>query len=159
MPHLGGVLVVEVSLEGGVLRIVARTPESLPVPCPDCWTPSVRRHSGYQRRLADGAVGGRQVSIELTIRRLFCDAPGCVQVTFAEQVEGLTVPSGRRTPQLRDLLRAIAVALAGRAGERLAARLPAPVSRTTMLGLVMALAVWRGGSPGGLEPATSGGWR
>ncbi|MFE2718958.1 ISL3 family transposase [Streptomyces mirabilis] len=127
------------SAEGGVLRIVARTPVSVPVSCPDCGAPSLRRHSGYQRRLADGAVGGRQVSIELTIRRLFCDAPECVRVTFAEQVEGLTVRYGRRTPQLKGLLSAISVALAGRAGERLVARLPVPVSRTTLLGLVMVL--------------------
>lgn len=129
----------EVSAEGGVLRIVARTLGSVPAPCPDCGAPSVRRHSGYQRRLADGAVGGRQVSIELTIRRLFCDDQGCARVTFAEQVDGLTVRYGRRTPQLRCLLSAIAVALAGRAGERLAARLPVPVSRTTLLALAMAL--------------------
>ncbi|MFF2431679.1 transposase family protein [Streptomyces mirabilis] len=116
LPHLGGVLVEEVSAEGGVLRIVARTPVSVPVSCPDCGAPSLRRHSGYQRRLADGAVGGRQVSIELTIRWLFCDAPECVRVTFAEQVEGLTVRYGRRTSQLKDLLSAISVALAGRAG-------------------------------------------
>lgn len=138
-PHLERVLVEEVSPEGGVLRIVARTAESVPVPCPDCATPSVRRHSGYQRRLADGAVGGRQVSIELTIRRLFCDDQGCVRVTFAEQVDGLTVRYGRRMPQLRCLLSAIAVALAGRAGERLAARLPVPVNRTTLLALLMSL--------------------
>ncbi|WP_455351207.1 transposase family protein [Streptomyces sp. SYSU K217416] len=71
------------------------------MPCPDCGTPSVRRHSRYQRRLVDGAVGGRQVCTELTIRRLFCDAPGCPRVTFAEQVGGLTVRHGRRTPQLK----------------------------------------------------------
>ncbi|MET7353929.1 ISL3 family transposase [Streptomyces mirabilis] len=118
---------------------MARTPESVPVPCPDCGTLSGRRHSGYRRRLADGSVGGRRVCIELTIRRLFCDAPGCGRVTFAEQVDGLTVRYGHRTPQLGSLLSAIAVALAGRAGERLAARLPAPVSRTTLLALVMAL--------------------
>lgn len=147
LPHLGGVLVEEVSVAGGVLRIVARTPGSVPVSCPDCGAPSVRRHSGYQRRLADGAIGGRQVSIELSVRRLFCDAPQCDRVTFAEQVEGLTVRYGRRTPLLRDLLSAISVALAGRAGERLAARLPTPVSRATLLGLVMALPDPPAGTP------------
>ncbi|MCX4862120.1 transposase [Streptomyces canus] len=60
-------------------------------------------------------------------------------MTFAEQVDGLTVRYGRRTPQLQCLLSAIAVALAGRAGERLAARMPVPVSRTTLLALAMAL--------------------
>ena len=139
LPHLGGVLVEQVSPGRGALRIVVRTSEAVPVPGPGCGTLSARRHSGYRRRLADGAVGGRQVCIELTIRRLFCDAPGCVRVTFAEQVEGLTVRYGRRTPQLGRLLGAIAVARAGRAGEHLVARLAAPVSRTTLLALVMAL--------------------
>jgi hypothetical protein len=37
-PHLEGALGEEVSPEGGVLRIVARTAESVPVPCPDCAT-------------------------------------------------------------------------------------------------------------------------
>ncbi|MFE2491959.1 transposase family protein [Streptomyces mirabilis] len=137
LPHLDGVLVEQVSPEIGVLRIVARTSESVAVSCPDCGTPSARRHSGYQWRLADGAVGGRQVCIELMIRRLFCDAPGCPRVTFAEQVEGLTVRYRRRTPQLTALLSAVAVALAGRPGERLAAKLPVPVSGTTLLSLAM----------------------
>ncbi|MFE2486461.1 ISL3 family transposase, partial [Streptomyces mirabilis] len=118
---------------------MARTSESVAMPCPDCGTPSVRRHSGYQRRLADGAVGGRQVRIELTVRRLFCDASECTRVTFAEQVDGLTVRYGRRTPQLKGLLSAVAVALAGRAGERLAAKLPVSVSGTTLLSLAMGL--------------------
>nr|WP_168504864.1 ISL3 family transposase [Streptomyces sp. S1D4-11]QIY93376.1 ISL3 family transposase [Streptomyces sp. S1D4-11] len=126
---------------------MARTPESVPASCPDCGTPSVRRHSGYQRRLADGAIGGRQVSIALSVRRLFCDAPECDRVTFAEQIERLTVRYGRRTPQLGNLLSAISVALAGRAGERLAARLPTTVSRTTLLGLAMALPDPPAGTP------------
>ncbi|MFK0287496.1 ISL3 family transposase [Streptomyces sp. NPDC090499] len=139
-PHLGGVLVEQVSAEGGLLRIVASTASAISASCPDCEVLSRRRHSGYERRLADDAVGGRRVSITLTIRRLFCDNPGCTRVTFAEQVDGLTVRYGRRTPQFTGLLGAIAVALAGRAGERLAARLPAPVSDTTLLSLAMDLA-------------------
>ncbi|MCX5424637.1 hypothetical protein OHA48_35005 [Streptomyces sp. NBC_00114] len=42
---------------------------------------------------------------------------------------------------------AISVALPGRAGERLAALLPAPVSRTTLLGLTMALPDPPAGTP------------
>ncbi|MET7608851.1 ISL3 family transposase [Streptomyces avermitilis] len=138
-PHLGGVLVEQVVAEGGLLRIVASTASTILASCPDCEVLSRRRHSGYERRLADDAVGGRRVSITLTVRRLFCDNPGCARVTFAEQVDGLTVRYGRRTPQLTGLLGAVAVALAGRAGERLAARLPAPVSGTTLLSLAMGL--------------------
>lgn len=46
---------------------------------------------------------------------------------------------GRRTPLLRAMLERIAVALAGRAGSRLAASLSAPASRSTLLRLVMSL--------------------
>jgi hypothetical protein len=64
------------------------------------------------------AVVGRQVCIELTVRRLFCNAPRCRRVTFAEQVDRAGRAPRRRIPQLGSLLGAIAVALAGRAGER-----------------------------------------
>ena len=77
--------------------------------------------------------------IELSVRRLFCDHDACDRRTFAEQVEGLTVRYGRRTPLLRSILEQVAVALAGRAGARLAGSLQATVSRSTMLRLVMAL--------------------
>jgi hypothetical protein len=96
-------------------------------------------HSRYQRRLADAPAGGRRTMIVLSVRRLFCDHDGCDRRTFAEQVKGLTVRYGRRTPLLRSLLEQLAVALAGRAGARLARSLHAPTSRSTMLRLVMAL--------------------
>ena len=57
----------------------------------------------------------------------------------AEQVEGLTVRYGRRTPLLRGMLEQVAVALAGRAGARLARSLHVKTSRSTMLRLLMAL--------------------
>lgn len=77
-------------------------------------------HSRYARRLADAAIGGRRVVIRLTVRRFFCACAGCKRRTFAEQVPGLTVRYARKTPPLRGVLRDIAVALAGRAGSRLA---------------------------------------
>jgi transposase len=96
-------------------------------------------HSRYQRRLADAAIGGRKVVIRLAVRRFFCDAPGCPAATFAEQVEGLTSRYARRTPLLAAMLGAVATALAGRAGARLAQALCAAASRPTLLRLVMAI--------------------
>jgi transposase len=98
----------------------------------------VRVHSRYERRLADSAVGGRPVVIRLVVRRFFCDVPGCQVATFAEQVAGLTSRYARRTPLLAALLGAVAVALAGRAGARLARALRAAASRSALLRLVMA---------------------
>jgi hypothetical protein len=104
-------------------------------------------HSRYGRRLADAAVSGRRVVIVLSVRRLFCDHGRCPRRTFAEQVQGLTVRYGRRTPLLRAMLETIAVALAGRAGARLARSLNAPTSRSSLLRLVMALPDPPAGTP------------
>ena len=60
-------------------------------------------------------------------------------MTFAEQVAGLTSPHSRFTPMLRDLLTRIGLALAGRAGVRLAAAAGVAVGRDTLLRLVKAL--------------------
>ncbi|WP_313896658.1 ISL3 family transposase [Streptomyces sp. GC420] len=122
----------------GLLRIAARTCGGV-VACPGCGVASQRTHSRYVRHLDDCQVGGRPVVIELSVRRWYCDTPGCPRVTFVEQVAGLTVRYQRRTPQLQHLLEAVALALAGRAGARLAARLHQTVSRTTLLNLVMRL--------------------
>ncbi len=96
-------------------------------------------HSTYQRRLADTAIGGHRVLIRLAVRRFFCGSPGCPQKTFAEQVGGLTSRRARRTPPLARTLTAIALALAGRAGSRLAALLDLAVSRSSLLRLIMVL--------------------
>jgi transposase len=96
-------------------------------------------HSMYGRRLADAPVGGQPVVIRLAVRRFFCGNPDCAAVTFAEQVDGLTVRRARRTPPLARMLTAIALALAGRAGARLAALLDLAAGRSSLLRLVVAL--------------------
>jgi hypothetical protein len=121
----------------GLLLVLARARAGTAA-CPACGSVSGRVHSRYVRRLADAAIGGRRVVIQLTVRRLFCADPGCKRRTFAEQVPGLTVRYARKTPPLRGMLRDIAVALAGRAASRLAAALGMPASRQVLLRLVMA---------------------
>jgi len=138
LPHLAGVVVEGAQVTEAVLCIWAR-PRADQAACPGCGRAAARVHSRYQRRLADAAIGGRKVMIRLAVRRFFCDAPGCPAVTFAEQVEGLTSRYARRTPLLAALLGAVAVALAGRAGARLARALCAAASRSTLLRLVMAI--------------------
>jgi len=137
LPHLAGVIIEEVLAAAGVLLVLARA-KATSAACPKCGTASVQVHSRYQRRLADAAVGGRQVEIRLAVRRFFCPDTGCKRKTFAEQVDGLTTRYARKTPLLAGVLGKIAVALAGRAGARLAAGLGAPASRQVMLRLVMA---------------------
>jgi hypothetical protein len=60
--------------------------------------------------------------LRLTVRRFFCDHIDCTARTFVEQVPGLTERNARRSIGLHGALAAIGLALAGRAGARLAAR-------------------------------------
>ncbi len=94
---------------------------------------STRVHSSYRRRLADLPVAGQATEVRLRVRRFFCDHGDCSVGTFVEQVPGLTHRHAQRTAGAQDALIVIAVALAGRAGSRLAAALGMPVSRSTLL--------------------------
>jgi len=137
LPHLAGVAVEAAEVAGGRVRIWARAGTE-GASCPRCGQFSERVHSGYERRLADAPAGGQPVTIRLAVRRFFCGNPDCAAVTFAEQVEGLTSRRARRTPPLARTLTAIALALAGRAGTRLAGALDLTAGRSSMLRLVMA---------------------
>lgn len=127
LPHLAAVQVEGVVAGEGLLRITARTCGEAVV-CPGCGVVSRHEHSRYVRHLDDCQAGGRPVVIDLSVRRWYCDNSLCPRATFVEQVDGLTARYQRRTPQLQQQLEAVALALAGRAGARLAARLHQTVS-------------------------------
>jgi transposase len=73
------------------------------------------------------------------VRRFVCCTNNCGVKTFAEQVEGLTTRYGRRTVLLAEMVTAIGVALAGRAGSRLATRLGLTIGRNALLRLIRRL--------------------
>ena len=77
--------------------------------------------------------------LRLGVRRFFCEDPDCQARTFTEQLPGLTTRYARRTPPLKRMLQAVGLALAGRAGARLARGLGLPASRDTLLRLLRAL--------------------
>src|SRR5512139_3304283 len=138
LPHLSNVVVemVERSAASIVLRARSRTRRGR---CPRCNKSSARTHGRYRRRLADAAIGGCSVVIDLLVRRFKCVSPACPAVTFAEQVPGLTHPHARRTPVLQHQLVQVAVALAARPAARLAGRLGVTVAKDTLLRLVRSL--------------------
>ncbi len=131
-------MVERVEQVGGSVRIWAH-PKAMQACCPGCGGESDRVHSRYERGLADAAVAGRRVEIRLRVRRFFCDGQECGRRTFAEQVAGLTTRYARCTVLLRGMLESIGLALAGRAGSRLATRLGVPASRSTLLRVIRAL--------------------
>ena len=107
--------------------------------CGHCGVSSTVVHGRYLRRIADAPTAGTRVVIELLVRRFRCVNGGCAAVTFAEQVAGLTRPHSRYTPLVRDMLGHLGLAMAGRAGARLATALGIPVGRDTLLRAVRAL--------------------
>lgn len=73
------------------------------------------------------------------VRRFKCAERSCAAVTFVEQIPGLTRPYARYTSPLQGQLEALGLALAGRAGARMARRLAIVVSRHTLIRRVRAL--------------------
>jgi transposase len=84
-------------------------------------------------------LGGRPVVIRLVVQRFICANTDCETKTFTEQVPGLTLPYRRRSLALLGVLGHLAVALAGRAGARLAGLLCIAVHPSTLIRLVRAL--------------------
>jgi transposase len=78
------------------------------------------------------------VRVIARIRRFKCLNPRCGQATFSEQIPGLTTPFARRTPPLTEALAKVALALAGRPGSRLAAKLAMPSCRDVLIRLIRA---------------------
>jgi hypothetical protein len=130
-PHLAGLSIEQVVRAGASVRFTARTDTSQAA-CPGCGHLSGRVHGHYERRLGDTAVGGQETMLHPRVLRFRCVDPGCPKKTFAEQVPGLTVRYGRRSIGLSRILKAIALALGGRAGARLAGA----VSRMTLIRLI-----------------------
>ncbi|WP_331752307.1 ISL3 family transposase [Streptomyces sp. NBC_00829] len=131
------VLVVSVDAAGPVVVVRARTRARAPAGCTGCGTLSEWVHSRYERHLADVALGGRPVRIDLSVRRLYCENAACPKVTFAEQVPELTERYQRRTPLLQHVVESVGVLLAGRGGSRMLRVVNVALSRCTVLSQLM----------------------
>jgi transposase len=137
LPQLAAAVVDSVEQGEGLVTFRVRAKAS-DAACPGCRRRSSRVHARYQRQLADLPLGGRQVQIIVHVRRFKCANPRCGQSTFSEQIPGLTTPFARRTPPLADALADVALALAGRPGSRLAAKLAMPCCRDVLIRLLRA---------------------
>lgn len=139
LPHLSAAAVDRAEIRGDLVSIWVHAAAG-GAACPDCGTWCTAVRGRYPRRLRDAAAGGRRVLIWLVVRLLRCGNAECPRGSFAEQPEGLAAPYARRTPLLAGQLGAVAAALAGRAGSRLArAVLAVEVSRHTLIRVLMAL--------------------
>lgn len=103
--------------------------------CPACGALSRRIHDRYRRRPLDQPWRGWTVRLQLTVRRFVCPTATCPRTTFAEDFGTGLRRRAQRTAACSRLLTAIACALGGEAGARLARASGVPSSPDTMLRL------------------------
>jgi len=104
--------------------------------CPLCQQSSARIHSQYARHPADLPWGGYAVRFVLHVRKFFCATATCPRRIFTERLPEVVAPSARTTVRLTVLLRAIAFALGGEAGARLAHHIGIAASPTTLIAMI-----------------------
>ena len=103
------------------------------VRCPLCQQVSVKRHSRYNRRLADLPWQGVAVKVALSIGRFFRANDLCDRKIFAERLPKVAADYARRTLRLNETLTDLAFALGGEGGRRLAEKLGLLISADTLL--------------------------
>jgi transposase len=128
---------VVVSVDGVVLddatvTLLLRT-TSATARCPGCDQPSHHVHSRYARTVRDLPALGKETVLLLTARKFFCLNPACPRKVFCERLPDLAPAYARSSSRLTDAHRAIAFALGGEAGSRLAGTLGMPASPDTLL--------------------------
>jgi transposase len=104
--------------------------------CPLCGAASSSIHSHYQRVPNDLPWGGHPVKLILCVRKFFCRVPSCARRIFTERLPEVVAPWARTTERLTMLLRAVAFALGGEAGARLARRIGLATSPATLISMI-----------------------
>jgi hypothetical protein len=104
------------------------------VRCPACHRRSARVHSRYGRTVADLPWWqGPRVVLTVTVRRSCCDRPSCLRRIFAEPVPKTVARYARRTTRTTSVLEPLGLAVGGRGGARLAARIGCPCAPGTVI--------------------------
>src|SRR4051795_11777320 len=101
--------------------------------CPGCRTESRRVQGHYWRCLGDLPCFGRPVILRVQVRRFRCVNDACPRRTFGEPLPRIARCRARHTDRLRSAHHAIALALGGNPGARLATRTGMPIGGTTLL--------------------------
>ncbi len=132
LPALPDFQLKEISDDGNTITLLLSMTSSTAA-CSLCRQASHRVHSQYSRTLADLPWARSPVRLQLRVRRFFCDQIDCLRHIFTERLSPAIAPYARRTHRLAMLLEAIASALGGEVGARLARRAGMSTSPTTLL--------------------------
>ncbi len=101
--------------------------------CPGCGCPSEHVHSQYQRTVNDVPCGGRNVVLQLRVRKFFCLQLCCPRKVFAERLPDLVQPWARVSNRLLKELKAVGLSASAEVSERLAPQLGMKVKAPTLL--------------------------
>ncbi|MGH3373905.1 MAG: transposase family protein [Actinoallomurus sp.] len=134
---LSGLVIDDVTDEGELIRVRARS-RQVPVPCPGCAVQTAHVHAWCERIVADVALDGRPVVVNVRVRRLVCRDWRCPRRTFREQVAGVLERYQRRTARLTTQVSAVVRESAGRASARMLPALGVVISRHTALRALIA---------------------
>ncbi|MEU6191963.1 transposase family protein [Nocardia sp. NPDC047038] len=113
-PHLAGIRLDGVSATSSRIQFDASTC-CISAACTRCGCRSPAVRSRYQRKIVDVAVAGREVVIQLRVRRFRCPDSRCERKIFSEQVSELVARHQRRSPLVTELLTRVGLALGGQA--------------------------------------------
>jgi transposase len=128
-----GLVVERQSVVDGMVEISGRV-SGADGRCPDCGTPSSSCHSRYERTLSGLPISGAIVKLRLNVRRFRCNLRSCRRKTRREVLApSLGRRHGRRVARCEGLVHAVGLALSGRPGSRMMARLAVPWSKDTLL--------------------------
>ncbi len=142
-----GLVVESMRREADSLTVAARSAAG-DAACPSCGGRSRRVHSRYLRSLQDLPCSGRVLRIRVMVRRFRCTMGSCPARIFAECLgAAIAAPFARRTTRLDRLVHHLGLALGGRPGAGLAARLLLPMSRDTLLRTLRRRAAGPRGTP------------
>ena len=85
LPAIEGLDLVDVRCKNGQILVEARTTCSAAI-CPSCEQKTERVHSFYGRTIQDLPWSGCPVTINLRVRRFFCDNANCKRLVFCERI-------------------------------------------------------------------------
>ncbi|MBC7748502.1 MAG: transposase family protein [Methylotenera sp.] len=81
--------------------------------CPICQSISTKVHSKYLRMIGDLPVSGKIATINLQVRKFFCESSDCTRKIFSERFKQQLKSYARRFEQLNELLSSIGLELGG----------------------------------------------
>jgi transposase len=134
-PHIPGVRVERLWRDETALHLAVAATRRW-ARCPLCQRRSRRRHSQYERTLADLPCADARVMVHLRVRRFVCRVRWCRRQIFAERLPDLVAPFARRTARLSARLLQTAFDLGGAPGARHLAGEGVGVSARTLLRLL-----------------------